>query len=160
MGVEREVLELLKGKFPDAFQELVVVRPRVVKAGIDRKDLLPICQFLQKIGFDHIDCISAVDWKTRFESVYHISNYVTGAMVQINAAIPYDDPRIDSVVSVWPGANYHEREAYDLMGIVYEGHPDLRRILLPIDFQYHPLRKDFAQEVDRQYVSRRKIGGR
>ena len=100
-----------------------------------------------------------MDWKDHYESVYHLENYYNGCVVQVNARIPHDDPKIASVCDLWNAANYPEREAWDLMGIVYEGHPNLTRILLPDDFKFHPLRKDFPQEVDRQYISRRKLKG-
>ena len=159
MGIEEGVKAELETQFPGVFKSVSVLRPRVVRVRIDRKDILPVCQFLKQKGFEHCSCISAVDWVTRFESVYHITSWGRNCLVEIVAEIPHDDPRIDSIYGVWHGADYHEREAWDLMGIVYEGHPNLVRILLPTDFKYHPLRKDFPQEVDRQYVSRRKLGG-
>ena len=159
MGVEEEVRRELEAKFPGVLKAARILRPRLVQVRIDRKDLVPLCEHLKASGFEHLTCISAVDWVTRFESVYHVTSWSRNCMVEIDAEIPHDDPRIASVYGVWPGADYHEREAWDLMGIVYEGHPNLERILLPRDFKYHPLRKDFPQEVDRQYVSRRKLGG-
>jgi len=159
-GVEREVLEALRSQFGPKLLEARVVRPRLVEVAIDRAELVPLCRYLKETGrFEHLGCISAVDWKDHFESVYHLENYYNGCVVQINARIPHDDPKIASVCGLWNAANYHEREAWDLMGIVYEGHPNLTRILLPEDFKFHPLRKDFPQEVDRQYISRRKLKG-
>jgi NADH-quinone oxidoreductase subunit C len=158
---EGELLAKLKARFGGtAIQDMGIVRDRVVKIVLDRKDLVAVCRSLkQDFGFEHITCIAAVDWRDHFECVYHVTSWSRNLLVQVNAWIPHDDPHIDSVVSLWNGANVHEREAYDLMGIVFDGHPNLTRILLPKDFAYHPLRKDFPQEVDRQYVSRRKIGG-
>lgn len=163
MGAEEDLMKAVREKFPSAFKELGIARPRVVRGVIDRKDLVEVCRHAKEaLGFEHLSCISAVDWKDHFESVYHLHSYTTGVTLQLNAWIPYDDPRIDSLVKLWNAANYHEREAWDLMGIVYEGHPKLERILLPKDFKYHPLRKDFPQETERQYISRRKLktGGR
>ncbi|HEV8596012.1 MAG TPA: NADH-quinone oxidoreductase subunit C [Thermoplasmata archaeon] len=160
MAGEGEVLTSLKDRFGGALLSLELVRPRLLKLTLDRKDLVPVCAFLkEKLGFAHVSCITAVDWRDHYESVYHLTSWSRNLMVQINATIPHDDPRIDSITPLWPAANVHEREAYDLMGLVFEGHPNLTRILLPKDFAFFPLRKDFPQEVDRQYVSRRKIGG-
>jgi len=156
-------MKKLRARFPSALTELGVPRPSVVKAVIDRKDLVGVCSYAKdELGFEHLSCISAVDWKDHFESVYHLYNYSTGTTIQVNALIPHDDPKIDSIVKLWNAALYHEREAWDLMGVVYEGNPNLERILLPKDFLYHPLRKDFPQETERQYISRRKLktGGR
>ncbi len=159
-GAERSALEGLKAKFGAKLLDARVIRPLLTEVTIDRADLVAVCRFLKEDRhFEHLDCISAVDWKDHFESVYHIEDYATGCVVQVNARIPHDDPKIASVCSLWNAANYHEREAWDLMGIVYEGHPNLTRILLPEDFKFHPLRKDFPQEVDRQYISRRKLKG-
>lgn len=159
-GAEREVLKALQDAFGSKLLDARVVRPLLAEVSIDRADLVPVCRFLkEKRGFDHLGCISAVDWKDHYESVYHLENYATGAVVQVNARIPHDDPTIASVCDLWNAANFHEREAWDLMGIVYQGHPNLVRILLPEDFKFHPLRKDFPQEVDRQYISRRKLKG-
>ncbi len=159
-GAEAEVLEALKAAFGPKLLEAKVVRKQLAEVAIDRADLVPVCRFLkEKAGYTFLGCISAVDWKDHFESVYHIENFATGCVVQVNARIPHDDPKIASVCDLWNAANYHEREAWDLMGIVYEGHPNLTRILLPEDFKFHPLRKDFPQEVDRQYISRRKLKG-
>ncbi len=159
-GIEKEVLAQLEAAFGSKLLAAKLVRDRLVQVAIDRKDLVSVCTYLKNtLGFEHLSCITAVDWKDHFESIYHVGNYYNGCVVQVNARIPYDDPKIASLVGLWNAANYHEREAWDLMGIVYEGHPNLQRILLPEDFKFHPLRKEFAQEVDRQYISRRKLRG-
>lgn len=159
-GSEEGILRKLQMHFGAKLQAGKVVRRQLIQVGIDRADLIDLCRYLKDdLGFEHLGCISAVDWKDHFESVYHIENYRNGCVVQVNARIPHDDPKIASLVDVWHAADFHEREAWDLMGIVYEGHPNLERILLPNDFKFHPLRKDFPQEVDRQYISRRKLKG-
>ncbi len=163
MGAEEDVMKRVRERFSAAFRELQVTRPGVVKGVIDRKDLLGVASFLQdELGFEHLSCITAVDWKDHFECVYHFYDYDTAVTLQVHAWIPYDDPKIDSLVKLWNAANYHEREAWDLMGIEFVGHPKLERILLPKDFRYYPLRKDFSQETERQYISRRRLktGGR
>ena len=159
-GIEKEVLAQLKAAFGSKLTTAKVLRERLVEVAIDRKNLVLVCTYLKKtLGFEHLGCITAVDWKDHFESIYHIENYYNGCVVQVNAQIPYDDSKIASLTPLWHAANYHEREAWDLMGVEYEGHPNLERILLPEDFKFHPLRKEFAQEVDRQYISRRKLRG-
>lgn len=159
-GAEKEVLEQLRAAFGFKLSDAKIVRAQLLGVSIDRKDLVPLCTYLRNtLGFEHLSCITAVDWKDRFEAIYHIENYYNGCMVQLTARIPYDDPKIASLTGLWNAANYHEREAWDLMGITFEGHPNLERILLPNDFKFHPLRKNFAQEVDRQYITRRKLRG-
>jgi len=159
-GIEKEVLGNLKSTFGPKLTDAKVVRDRLVEVAIDRADLIALCTHLKEVlGFEHLSCVTAVDWKDHFESIYHIENYANGCMVQVNARIPYNDPKIASLTGLWHAADFLEREMWDLMGIEYTGHPNLTRILLPEDFKFHPLRKEFAQEVDRQYISRRKLRG-
>ena len=159
-GAAEEVLAQVRSRFCGKVVRAGIPRPRVVQVMIDRADLVDVCRHLKEaLGFEQLSCVSAVEWPDRFESVYHMMNYYNGVTVQLHARIPKDDPKVASVCVLWNAANYHEREAWDLMGIVYEGHPNLERILLPADFKFHPLRKDFPQEVDRQYISRRKLKG-
>jgi NADH-quinone oxidoreductase subunit C len=93
-------------------------------------------------------CLSAVDYPKetppRFEVVYHLLSYPQNHTHVVKVHLPREEPRLQTVESVWGVANWHEREAYDLFGIVFEGHSDLRRILLPDDWSGHPLRKDWV----------------
>ena len=98
------------------------------------------------LNFKYLSDVTAVDLypaEPRFEVVYHLRSLAPHAKIRLKVRLPGDNPRIDSVVPVWPGANAFEREVCDLMGIQFEGHPFLRRILLPEDWEGHPLRKDF-----------------
>jgi NADH-quinone oxidoreductase subunit C len=132
--------------FPTAITDFMKLRKGVVRARIERRDLLMACKFLRdSLGFEHISMISAVEYDNRFEIVYHISSYSNKLLVELITTTPLEDPTVDSVSSVWGGANWQEREAYDLMGIKFKDHPKLERILLPKDYLYHPLRKDFKE---------------
>ena len=113
---------------------------------VARERLLDVCRFLkEEHGFDFPLLVSGVDRGDRLESVVHLGQAGSARILILKSTLPYDDPRVPSVTSIWAGAEWHERESYDMMGIVYEGHPDLRRILLPEDWdEYpHPLRKEF-----------------
>jgi NADH-quinone oxidoreductase subunit C len=79
-----------------------------------------------------------------FEVIYHVRSIKHRALVAFKVKLPIDDPTVDTVSDVWAAANWHERETWDLVGIRFRGHPDLRRILLPEDWEGHPLRKDYA----------------
>ena len=99
-------------------------------------------------GFDHCSLISAIDNQTGFELVYHFCIIdKSGQMLEVHVDLPRDTPTIDSITHLWGGADWHEREAYDLMGIYFIGHPDLKRVLLPDGFVGHPLRKDYVYEI-------------
>lgn len=139
-----EVAETLREKFKDLVSDLEFPREGVVRLSIPRDSVVPFCTFLRDELFcEHLSLITAVDWIDHFECVYHITSYLEEYMVELHVRIPRDDPKIDSLTNVWKGADYPEREAYDMMGITFEGHPDLRRILLPEDCLFFPLRKDF-----------------
>lgn len=113
---------------------------------IDRTNLVAVCRFLRdQLNFDLLSCISGVDMLDHLETVYHMRSTTRGQLLQIKVRLNYEKPEVDSIVSVWPTANWLERETYDLFGIRFAGHPDLRRMLLDDDFEGHPLLKSFHQ---------------
>ncbi len=113
---------------------------------VDRTNLVAVCRFLRdQLGFDLLSSISGVDMLDHLESVYHVRSITRGQLMQIKVRLDNEKPEVDSVVSVWPTANWLERETYDLFGIKYTGHPDLRRMLLDDDFEGYPLLKSFHQ---------------
>jgi len=98
-------------------------------------------------GFDHLSCVTAQDYDDRYESIYHLKKYDDPTQeLSVVVPSPKDDPHNESAEPVYTTADWHEREAYDLVGIDYEGHPDLRRILLPETWQGHPLSDDYNQD--------------
>ena len=98
----------------------------------------------QHLRFDYLMCLSGLDpGKELLAVVYHLSSMTLKHRITIRVEVPVSDPKVPSVAGVWPSANWHEREAWDMFGIVFEGHPELRRILLAEDYPGHPLRKDF-----------------
>jgi len=140
---ERVIRALLDG-FPTAVTDFRKVRRGLVRARIERRDLFKACRMLRdQLGFEHLSMISAVEYDTKFEIVYHIASYQNKLLLELITTTPKDDPSVDSVSAIWGGANWQEREAFDLMGVKFNNHPKLERILLPKDYLYHPLRKDF-----------------
>ncbi len=127
------------------------IAPKTIKGDflgleIDRTHLVAVCRFLRdQLGFDLLSCISGVDMLDHLETVYHVRSLTRGQLLQIKVRLDREKPEVDSVVSVWPTANWLERETYDLYGIKFTGHPDLRRMLLDDDFVGYPLLKDFHQ---------------
>lgn len=107
--------------------------------------LVPVCRMLREsFGFDYLADIAAVDWQDRIEVIYRLTALASNEKVVIRVDLDRSHPEIDSVTGIWKGAEFPEREAFDLMGVVFRGHPDLRRILLPEDWEGHPLRKDYV----------------
>ncbi len=106
-----------------------------------------ICGFLKyDQKFNRLSTVTAVDRypvEPRFEVVYHLHSVGRNERVRLKCRVPGADPEIESVTPVWRGAGWYEREAFDLFGIRFRGHPDLRRIMMPDDWEGHPLRKDY-----------------
>jgi len=117
-----------------------------------REGIAEVCRFLRDdpdLAFDHITDICSVDYpedEERFEVVYHFYSIRKRHRIRVKARLPEEDCTIDSLTGLWRGANFLEREVYDMMGIRFNHHPDLRRILLTDDFDGYPLRKDFPTE--------------
>jgi len=122
---------------------------------VKKEDIVAICAFAKKeLGYNLLSDVCGVDYlgrAPRFMVVYHLFNISTKERLRLKAPVEEKDPRIDTVSGVWATANWHERECWDLMGIVFNNHPDLRRILMPDDWEGHPLRKDYPlQGPDRE----------
>ncbi|MBI3593015.1 MAG: NADH-quinone oxidoreductase subunit C, partial [Nitrospirae bacterium] len=105
-----------------------------------------------ELYFNYLEDLCGVDYhgkkEPRFEVVYHLYSLRHRHMLRIKAEVPEDDCAIESVVDIWAGANWHERECYDMFGVTFRGHPDHRRILMPEDWAGHPLRKDYPLKSD------------
>jgi NADH-quinone oxidoreductase subunit C len=145
---EEQVVKALTDKFPDKVKD-VKIKPKRIELSTDRSNLLEMCKTLKDgYEFEQCSCVSGVDMKTYFQVVYHISSYANRIVIQITVDVPRDTPEVDSIAPLYGGANWHEREAYDMFGIIFKGHPKMERILLPQDYQFYPLRKDY--EVGRR----------
>lgn len=137
-------------------------------AVVEAKRIRDICRFLhddRQLAFTMLVDLTCVDTlglderpSGRFEVVYHLRSMSTGKRLRVKALIDESDrgeaPEIDSVTSIWKGANWFEREAWDMFGVRFRGHPDLRRILMYEEFVGHPLRKDYPKERRQPLVRR------
>ena len=117
-------------------QHLVVPAESIIDVGKLLKDD-------PDFSFDSLMCLSGLDWPEYLEVVYHLFSYKHHHRVTLKVHCPKDNPTVPTVSSIWPTADWHEREAFDLLGVKFDGHPDPRRILLPEDWEGHPLRKDY-----------------
>lgn len=142
-----EVIEAIKSQFGDAVKASEV---KGVEARMDihQEKNYEILMALKGMGLDYLNCLSAVDRiaSGELEVVYNLSSLLLPTKALVRARVPREDPIIRSVVSLWGTADWHEREAFDMMGIRFDGHPDLRRILLSEDWVGYPLRKDYQDE--------------
>ncbi len=146
------IAEKIKEKFPEEVLDVKEFRGQV-SVTLKRDKILDICRFLHddpEMSFDYLADVCGADYlgkkEKRFEVVYHLYSIKHRHALRLKAEVTEENPSIDSVVPIWVGANWHEREAYDLFGIVFKGHPDLRRILMPEDWEGYPLRKDYPIE--------------
>jgi NADH-quinone oxidoreductase subunit C len=119
---------------------------------VERSAIREACALLRDNSgcpFNYLADITCVDWypsEPRFEVIYHLLSIPNKERVRLKVRLSGDGPALDSVTSVWPGANYFEREVFDLFGVRFNGHPYLRRILMPENWEGHPLRKDYPVE--------------
>ncbi len=102
------------------------------------------------LAFEVLTEITAGDWwpaEPRFQVVYHLLSPERGLLLRLLVRLASDDPHVPTLAGVWPSASWLEREVWDLFGVVFEGHPDLRRLLMPEDWEGHPLRKDYPVQI-------------
>ncbi|MBE0597676.1 MAG: NADH-quinone oxidoreductase subunit C [Desulfuromonadales bacterium] len=136
----------LKAKFATSVLDVKEFRGETTVT-LKKEDIVAACSFLKKdLGYNFLTDVCGVDYlgqTPRFMVVYHLYNLTTKERLRLKAPVAESDPRIDTVSGVWSTANWLERECWDLLGISFNNHPDLRRILMPADWQGHPLRKDY-----------------
>jgi NADH-quinone oxidoreductase subunit C len=146
MTASADAATILKGKFPQVTDRASSDHPAI---NVPVADLVAVLTALRdELGYDFLADLTAVDWaegvSPRFTVVYHLFSTASPAYLRVAADCASDaDPAVPSVVSLWPAANWHERECYDMFGIKFEAHPDLRRILMWDGYPGWPLRKEF-----------------
>ncbi len=113
---------------------------------VGKEDLVSFASWLKDEGFVYFSFMTAVDWKTHLELVYLLVEPDSNTKAFIKTSLERKKPLVDSLVSIWRGANWPEREVYDLFGVEFKGHPNLRRLLLPEDWKGHPLLKDYQDK--------------
>jgi NADH-quinone oxidoreductase subunit C len=153
MVEENLTIRKLREVFSSSLLDVTAFRSEVT-ALVKREDIVRICRFLHDdpdLQYDFLSDLTGVDRLglgegPRFEVVYHLYSIPHRWRVRLKVRVA-EDAAVPSVTSVWETANWHEREVYDMFGIPFEGHPDLRRIILPEDFEGHPLRKDFPVQA-------------
>ncbi len=142
---EEQIAEAINSQFPQGITSIEIA-PRRIYLTISKDILLPLCTKMKdELGFEHVSSVCGVDTKTAFETVYHISSYQNKVVAEIVVEnISYDQPEVESITPLWGGANWHERETYDMFGIRFLNHPKMERLLLADDFTFFPMRKDYV----------------
>tara|TARA_Y100000588_G_scaffold127149_2_gene139373 strand:+ start:7558 stop:8034 length:477 start_codon:yes stop_codon:yes gene_type:complete len=140
----QEIFDALKSQFGDVIIDLTENVDTWIR--VKPGSIADVCVFLhddEAMKFESLMCLSGVDYEEHLSVVYHLSSSSHRHRITLKVEVPRDDPHVPTVEHLWLVANWHEREAYDMFGIVFDGHSDLRRILCPDDWEGHPLRKDY-----------------
>jgi len=143
----KEIFDHLKTKFGDAVIEFKDDKPvdsYIIVSPVKIDEVSCYLRDCEDFQFDSLSCLSGVDYADgNLGITYNLFSFAKRHKVNLKVIVPKDSPKVKTVSEVWQTANWHEREAYDMIGIIFEGHKDLRRILLEDDWEGHPLRKDF-----------------
>ncbi len=148
------IIAKIRAGRPEAITDLILFRGEITVV-VPREHLRSLAEFLYadpELKFTYLSDVTGVDRfpiEPRFELNYHLLSMSRREAIRLRVRLPGEDPLADSVIPVWPTANWHEREIFDLLGIHFEGHPNLRRMLLPEDWEGYPLRKDYPVEGPR-----------
>ena len=116
---------------------------------VARENIVAACKAVQAAGYNFFEDMTAVDWYPsvpRFQLSYHLLSHAYKERIRLRVMVDEGNLSVESITGIWQGANYFEREVFDLFGIRFEGHPNLRRILMPDDWKGYPLRKDYPVE--------------
>ena len=148
-----EILEILQGKFGSEIlsSNMTALDPSILVVADSIAEISSFLKGNEELAFDTLMCLSAVDYKglkgetDRIEVVYHLFSMKHRHRIVLKVQLPREEPALPSVEQVWDIANWHEREAFDMFGVEFRGHSDLRRILCPDDWVGYPLRKDYVQ---------------
>lgn len=148
-----DLIKAVRSAFPDAVQEIVEYRGEttLVVGPAHAKSILRYLK--EERGFNYLADVSSAHWpdEGRIDVVYLPRSLKTAEQVRIRVPLPVEDPSVETVADIWRTADWLEREVYDLMGVTFIGHPDLRRIMLPEEFDGHPLRKEYPMEGDDEW---------
>ena len=145
---EHNAIAALTQQLPGVIQNAKYDREELTLT-IAREAIVAACRTVQAAGYNFLADVCGVDWypnQPRFQISYHILSHSLKQRIRFAVWVGEGDSSVDSITGVWPAANFYEREIFDLFGVRFGGHPNMRRILLPEDFQGNPLRKDFPVE--------------
>lgn len=143
------LFDLVKREFGDGGIELLADRPQP-GLQVAREKIVDLSRFLKEtpeLRFEMLTSLAGLDLPEGvLRTSYHLYSFKLDLLLPLHVDVTREDPKTPTISGVWPSADWYERESWDLVGIVYEGHPDLRRIMLPEDWEGHPLRKDFVEK--------------
>ncbi len=145
---QNRAVSSLQTSLPDSILDAKFDRNELTLT-IARDQIRAAASVVQQAGYNFLEDVTCVDWypgEPRFHVIYHILSHSLKERVRLVAPVESMDLSIDSITPIWPSANFYEREVWDLFGLRFHGHPDLRRIMMPEEWPGHPLRKDYPVE--------------
>ena len=145
--MEDELLFKLKKEFEQVIglPQVEDIKEHRINIALDPKNLIDVANFLKhEMGFTIPNMCTGTDYKDKMEVAWHIGNPKYPVLMVLKVEIDRDNCVVESLTPIWEGMNWHERETYDLLGVKFENHPDLRRLLLPENWEGHPLREDYV----------------
>ena len=145
---DNAAIRALTEQMPDAIQDARFDRSELTLT-IARESITAVCQAVRSAGFNFLADLTCVDWypnQPRFQVTYHLLSLGLKQRLRLCVMVEDGDAAVDSITPVWPAANFYEREVFDLFGVRFGGHPNMRRIMMPDDYKGNPLRKDFPVE--------------
>jgi NADH-quinone oxidoreductase subunit C len=146
--MNEKILDRLKTKFADSISDASEFRGELTVV-LPKERIVEVCRFLKEddeLRFNLLADLCGIDMYTptkRFGIIYNVYSFTNKFRMRLKTFTEADNPKVPTVTGIWGTANWHERETFDMFGIIFEGHPDLRRMYMPDEFEYHPLRKDF-----------------
>ncbi|MCS7115912.1 MAG: NADH-quinone oxidoreductase subunit C [Nitrososphaerota archaeon] len=150
-----EIKEMVEKELGSLAIKIVSEVPNVITINVEVQNLFEVASKLNHMGFDHVKAVTGTDYpaEKKIELTYHVSSYtdmdLAKVIIALKARLDRSNPKVTSLVKVWPSAEYLERETYDLVGVIFEGHPKLERLLLPSDWdQIPPLLKEFKIKTE------------
>ncbi|MCX5776054.1 MAG: NADH-quinone oxidoreductase subunit C, partial [Candidatus Firestonebacteria bacterium] len=142
----------IKAKFPDVLEisgaDAEKIKDKTLNLVVPAASVYELVKYLKETGFDYLMNLCATDYKINIEVIYHLYSYTTKGKVTLKVKLDREKPEVASVTPLHLGADWQEREAYDMLGVIFTGHPDFRKILLPADWEGYPLRKDYERKPD------------
>jgi NADH-quinone oxidoreductase subunit C len=153
----KEIYAVLEQQFPGKVRDFKGEVPEPYLS-VDPSVIAEVCRFLRDgaaFKFEVLSDLTALDWpkEEKIQVVYHLFSYAFNHQIVLKVDLPRDNPKVATVEGVWKVANWFEREVYDLFGVIFDGHTDLRRIMLPEDWLGHPLRKDYVEQEEYDGIS-------
>ena len=150
----QEILNAAQKQFPQMTLELQKGDAGDEWLLVPAADLMPLMQFFHRdLDMQFLACLSGVDLQSHFTVVYQIRSLKSKSELMVKVMLDHEKPQVATVSGLWANANWFDREAYDLLGIHFSGHPDLRRLMMADDWVGHPLRKDYQEEPEYHGIS-------